>query len=163
MAGLHAARDELAGLFRIDPGTTEGRALVMDNDNSRRADRSRNQAHHDAGGTMNPAEDGQQLIGEFLEQFQGRSEYLESRMRVVRQAVADAHGNLQNGETEYSLTNLAIARHTVGSAIEALGPFNRGIATRLMELFTVIDDAIVAVVRREASGVVNTQGCHSGR
>jgi hypothetical protein len=123
----------------------------MDNVNSGRADRSRNQAHHDAGGTMNPAEDGQRLIGEFLEQFQGRSEYLESRMHVVRQAVAYAHGNLQNGETEYSLTNLAIARHTISSAIEALGPFNSGVATRLMELFTVIDDVIVAVVRQEAS------------
>jgi hypothetical protein len=99
---------------------------------------------------MNTVADGQRLIDEFLARCRGRSGYLESRMRIVRQAVADADANLKNGETEFALTNLAIARHTVGTAIEAFSPFNSEIGSLLMELFTAVDDAITTTVQPAA-------------
>lgn len=84
----------------------------------------------------------QDLITKYFELHAGKSSYIDNQLRIAEQAVKDSELNKSAGDSDFSYTNLAIARRMMVSLIETISPVNNNLRDTLIDIYKAIDEDI---------------------
>lgn len=86
----------------------------------------------------------QDLINNYRETYAGKSHHIDRQMEQAEQAIKDANRSTEQGNKDFALVNLYIARQTMTRLLEAL-PAPDSFRRILVDIYAKIDNQICEI------------------
>lgn len=89
-----------------------------------------------------------ELIEQYFKDHAETSNYINSQLRMVQQAVKDAARCLEHGDNDYAVANLAIARHLIAAVTDIFTLYPSHIWSELITIFHSVDDELIKLTKK---------------